>query len=180
MTTAQRHVGIGASIALVIYLFALWSEAAYHAGGIGFNEDLTWSRMLAAYRVTTFGDMVRLETIPMGVVAVVGMLAGIIAAFIPRRTFPTWGLSIYLVVLLVSGGWMGMFALVFVPFDTLDGEFLAEGLARVTACGIWAALVSAVLVHRIVKWRRSTEQTGCTKRRAYVSVDNPASLARRR
>jgi hypothetical protein len=160
MKSRTQPFGIAASIALLIYIVALWNEAAYDPGGIGFAEDLSWSRMNAAYRVTTFAHVMQLEVIPMGVVAVIGMVAAIVAAFMPNRTFPTWGLSLYLVVLLLSGGWMGLFALVFVPFDTLDGEFLAEGLARITACGVWTAVVLTFLTHRIVKGRSTEGSTG--------------------
>lgn len=157
MKITRQHFGIAAGVALVIYLVALWSEAAYDPGGIGFAEDLTWSRMVAAYRVTTVSDAIRLDMLPMGVVAVVGMLSAIVAAFMPKRNIPMWGLSIYTVVLLITGGWLGLLALVFVPFDTLDGEFLAEGLARITATGVWTGLVIASFAHRIITWRRDTE-----------------------
>ncbi len=43
---------------------------------------------------------------------------------------------------------------------TLDGEFLDEMLARLTACGIWTALLLAFLVHRIVKSKKITEAHG--------------------
>lgn len=166
MNTSQRYIGIAASIALLIYLVAVWSEAAYEASDIGFNEELTWSRMLVAYRLTAFADMLELETLPMGVVAVVGMLASIMSAFVLNRTFSIWSLFAYVIVLIIAGGWMGMFALVFIPFDILDGEFLAEGLARVTATGIWAILVISLLVHQVVKLKNSTEQDADNRRSA--------------
>ncbi len=166
MNTTQRYIGIAASIALLIYLVAVWSEAAYEASDIGFNEDLTWSRMLVAYRLTTFSDMLQLETLPMGVVAVAGMLASILSAFTLNRTFSIWSLFAYVMVLIIAGGWMGLFALVFIPFDTLDGEFLAEGLARVTATGVWTILVISLLVHQAVKPRNSTEQDAGNRRSA--------------
>ena len=158
MKISPRHCSIAASIALLIYLVALWSEAAYHAGGIGFTEDLTWSRILAAYRVTNLDHVMRLEILPMGVVAVIGMLAAIMADFMPNRTFPTWGLFLYVTVLLISGGWLGLLIIPFVPFENLDGEFLDDSFARVTACGVWTTLVLTFLGHRIVKVKRITEQ----------------------
>ena len=50
MKHLHRNLGIAAAISLLIYLAALWSEAAYRAGDIGFSEKLTWSRMIEAYR----------------------------------------------------------------------------------------------------------------------------------
>jgi hypothetical protein len=157
MRAAQRNLGIVASISLMIYVFALWNEAAYHAGGIGFLEELTWPRMIAAYRVTTIDHVVRLEILPMGAVAVMGMLVAIATAPFPLRTVPTWAWSIYSVVLLISGGWIGLAVIVTIPFlglPALDGEFLDEMLARLIASGIWTALVLVFLVHRIVRAKR--------------------------
>jgi hypothetical protein len=63
----QRNLGIAAAISLLIYLIALWSEAACRAGDIGFSEELTWARMIEAYRLTTFDHVMRVEMLPMGV-----------------------------------------------------------------------------------------------------------------
>jgi len=93
----------------------------------------------------------------MGVVAVVGMIGAISSALIRDRMFPTLAITLYAVILLACGGWIGLPALVFIPFETLDGEFLAEGLARVTATGLWTALVLAYLGSRFLKTKRTTE-----------------------
>lgn len=157
MKITKQHLGVAASIALLAYLVALWSEAAYDAGGIGFGEDLTWGRMLAACRVTTFSHAMRLEMIPMGVVAVVGMLAAIAISVIPKGALPTWGVFLYTAILLISGSWTGLFVLVFLPFETLDGEFLAEGWARMGACGIWTLFLLAFLIVRMASRRKIIE-----------------------
>jgi len=158
MKHSQRNLGIAAAISLLIYLVALWSEAAYRAGDIGFSEKLTWSRMIEVYRVTTFDHVMRVEMLPMGIVAVIGMIAAVVAGLFRHRWVPVWVWSVYLVALLISGGWMGLLIIPFVPFETLDGEFLDEKLARATACGIWTALLLALLLYRFVKLKKITEQ----------------------
>ena len=153
----RRYEGIVAGASLLLYVFALLSEAAYEPGGIGFNEELTWSRMIDADRATRLRHIMGLDVIPLGIVAIAGMIAAIAFAFINGRRIPTSAVAVYAGILLVSGGWMGLLALAFVPFDTMDGEFLAEGLARITACGPWTALVLACLGHRLFARKRITE-----------------------
>ena len=158
MSHSQRNLGIAAAISLLIYLIALWSEAACRAGDIGFSEELTWARMIEAYRLTTFDHVMRVEMLPMGVVAVIGMIAAMLTGLFCHRWIPVWIWAVYLVALLISGGWIGFLILPFVPFDTLDGEFLDEQLARVTACGFWTALLLAFLLYRFVNRRGSPNQ----------------------
>lgn len=97
----------------------------------------------------------------MDVIAVVGMLAAIVFAFVLKRGIPTWALAIYLFALLVSRGWIGLFVVASMPFlmpiQGWDGEFLDEMLARFAACGIWTAVVLGFLVHRIVTSRGFTD-----------------------
>ena len=154
----QQNLGIAAAISLLIYLVALWSEAAYRAGDIRFSEKLTWARMIEAYRLTTFDHVMRVGMLPMGVVAVIGMIAAMVTGLFRHRWVPVWVWAVYLVALLISGGWIGILIIPFVPFDTLDGEFLDEQLARVTACGFWTALLIALLLYGFVKSKRITEQ----------------------
>lgn len=147
----QRHVGLMAGVCLLVYLAAVGSEAAYGPGGIGFAEELTWARMSAAYRVTGWADVRALDVTPFGIAAVAGMLTALAAALCGGRVWPTWAISFYAFLLLGSGGWMGFLMLVWLPFaGPLDGEFLDDGCARLTAVGLWTACVLFVLVHRIV------------------------------
>jgi len=158
MKHLHRNLGIAAAISLLIYLAALWSEAAYRAGDIGFSEKLTWSRMIEAYRLTTFDHVMRVEMLPIGIVAVIGMIGAMVAGLFRHRWVPVWVWAVYLVVLLISGGLIGLLIIPFVPFCTLDGEFLDEKLARVSACGLWTAMLLALLLYRFVKSKKITEQ----------------------
>lgn len=168
----EKSFGIAAAISLGTYMAALWSEAAYHAAGIGFQEKLTWARMFEAYQVTTLSDVIHLELLPMGAVAVVGMIATIGVMFIPNLRPPTWGLGVYLLTLLLAGGWIGLLAVFLLPvhLGSLDGEFLDEMLARATACGVWTALVLGFFIHRTSNRWKSPSKSLLTIRFARTSV----------
>ncbi|MDA8806664.1 hypothetical protein N9N55_05520 [Opitutales bacterium] len=160
MKQDHRNLGIAATISLLIYLVALWSEASYRVGDIGFSEKLTWSRMIEAYRLTTFDHVIGVELLPMGIVAVIGMITAMVVGLFRHQCVPCWAWVLYLFTLLISGGWIGLLIIPFVPFDTLDGEFLDEQLPRVAACGLWTALLLALLLYRFVKSKKVTEQRG--------------------
>ena len=159
LKNTSRRFGIVAAAALALYAFAVWSEAAYYAGGIGFMEQLTWPRMSAAYQATTFADVMKLEALPMGVVAVLGMLVAIGLSFLRRLRIPTWTLGSYLVILLLSGGWIGLVAALVFPFhlSTLDGEFFDDMFARFIAAGLWTAWVLGLFCARLFQSSRASD-----------------------
>ena len=107
--------------------------------------------MSAANRVIGWADVLALEVTPFGITAVAGMLTALAATLCGGRVWPRWAISFYAFLLLGSGGWIGFLMLFWLPFGgPLDGEFLDDGGARLTAGGLWTACVRFVPVHRIV------------------------------
>ena len=129
---------------LALYVQAVWCEAAYEPGHIQFGEVLTWGRMLDALSVTTWSDIRLLEPIWLGtlelttLLGMAGALLWLALRPVPEGTVArlvVWG---YGVLLLSLGGWIALFMLLITPLQfPLDGEFLDEGGARLTAIGIW-------------------------------------------
>lgn len=151
-------MSIVATVALLLFILAAWSEAAYYASGIEFNELLTWDKMrpaLASVRLTHFGCLGGIA-IPMESIAVFGMIASIGIGLVSRWRPPTWLIVMYVGLFLVAGGWMGLIALL-CTLHPLDGEFLDEGMARMDACGLWMIVVVAYLGNRLYRHRKHTE-----------------------
>ena len=148
---------IAAMLSLLLYVFALISEAAGICGGIGFNEPLTWPLFIKALGAVGVDDVVRLRTLLCAVVSVPGMLFFVGFPIATRQRVPTKMLAIYLAILLAIGGGLGILLLAFVPFVTLDGEFLVDGAVRYVACGIWTSVVILCLILRRQNKRGRTD-----------------------
>jgi len=143
----RRHLlwSAAAGASLALYAFAVWCEAACRPAGIGHNEVLTWSRMMGALERTTWSDLefpvwlwTSMPLEPLGVIGMVGVLAWGLLRQRPNSEggrVVVWGYSL---LLLVAGGWLALLAL---PFNLIgfppDGEFLDEGIARISALGLW-------------------------------------------
>ena len=149
---------IGAALALFAYAMAILSEAAYYAGGIGFNEILTVERMLDAIACVTPADITRREFGPADWTALFGMLIALSLRGEIWRKLPIGFLAAYFLVFLAVGGWPGLIVVPFLPFlfwEPMDGEFIADGVARFFALGVWAVAVLSILGWKLIELRRS-------------------------
>jgi uncharacterized membrane protein len=159
MKNRRYSMSIAATLALALFTLATWCEAAYYVSDIEFNELLTWDKMLPALKAVRLSHIERLGGIalPMESIAVAGMLAFIGIGLAPRWRPPTWAIASYIALLLIAGGWMGIITLLFCTLQPLDGEFLAEGVARMSACGVWVVVLMVYLGCRISKHRKNTD-----------------------
>lgn len=149
----------GAAIALLAYTMAILSEAAYYAGGIGFNEILTVERMLDAISCVGPADVTSREYGPADWTALFGMLIALSLWGEIWRKLPIGFLAAYFIVFLAVGGWPGLIVVPFTPFlfwEPMDGEFIADGVARFFALGVWAFAVLSILGWKFLELRRSS------------------------
>ena len=169
-------MSIVATLSLSLYVFATWSEAAYYASSIEFNELLTWTKMLPAFSDVRFIDIARLSEafILMEIIAVVGMLASIGIGTNPRWRPPIWAVASYTGLFLLAGGWIGLFIPLFL-FQPLDGEFLDEGMARMTVCGLWSIVLICHIINRLVRdWKEPNTKMHTIVCRAKKSASHEA------
>ena len=161
MNTKRYTMSIVATLALSLYVFATWSEAAYYASSIEFNELLTWNKMLPAFAAVRLINIVRLSEafILMEITAVMGMLASIGIGTTSSWRPPMWAVASYTGVFLLVGGWVGIFVPLFL-FQPLDGEFLDEGMARMTACGLWLIILICYIINWLTRDGKKTEPIG--------------------
>ncbi len=145
---------------LLLYLIAIWAEAAYFASTIEFNELLTCRKLLPAFAAVRWEHIQKLATvsIPMEIVTVVGLLATI-STRLSKRYQPARAIvAIYAAILLLAGGWMGLLALPLM-LQPWDGECLDEGMTRMAVCGVWTLVVLIHLAKRFMRNKNHTEQT---------------------
>jgi type VI protein secretion system component VasK len=64
----------------------------------------------------------------------------------------------HLPALLLFYGWLGLLISILLPIPTLsgviDGEFVSDGLPRLAACGLWAAVWIIALLFRWLRGMR--------------------------
>jgi hypothetical protein len=76
----KRRFAIAAGCLMALYVLAVWCEAAYTPGHIGFTEVLTPRRMVQALSVTGWSDIKSIEPFGGGwleLVAVLGMVTAL-------------------------------------------------------------------------------------------------------
>ena len=145
--TSQRQRlrwAIAVSVAVALYAFALWCEAACESGGIGHTELLTWKRMAGALSVAKWSDFRIYWVWPLEPTTLLGMVGALV--WLALRPVPEGAVArvvvwVYCVLLLLVGGWIGLIVLIDTPRQfPLDGEFLDESDARLAAIGFWMLL----------------------------------------
>jgi len=145
---------------LFLYLIAVWAESAYFASTIEFNELLTCQKLLPAFAAVRWEHVQKLApvSIPMEIVSVVGLLVAILVGLAPRLKPARSLVALYTAILLLAGGWMGLFALPLM-FQPWDGECLDEGMTRMAVCGAWTLVLIIYLVKGLMRNENHTEQS---------------------
>ena len=142
---------------LVLYGCAIWCESTYRPAHIGFGELLTLKRMWGAVQLVQWQHLRDLEVMPMGIVTVAGMIGWLIWNVI---RIPLYGhiarlcVTSYVLLLVISGGWMGLLAMPIELLQHPDGETLDEGGVRLLVIGLWTA---TALAWCIFMWRTKRE-----------------------
>ena len=156
MNIKKYSVSITAAASMFMLFIALWCEVAYYSASIGFLTILTYRNMASALLNTDWDHIrnVNDSILPMYGISVIGTLAAIVIGFTQWRP-SLWIVAIYTSILLVLRSWMGLFVLLYLPFMfPLDGEFMAEGMARMGACGIWSVILLVYLTRNFMKHLR--------------------------
>lgn len=167
--SVQPHCqsGIGLAIAsgfsLLFYSSASLLEAANRAKGLPWHRSFTVRELMESLQTTTIMDVVNLGLNPSGSVAVAGMILFLLYSITMRRRVPTVAIWFNLLLLpLLPYGWAGPLLMLFFPaiilLGGMDGEFLSDGFARVSACGFWTIVLILTL---LIRWfhGRSTDLT---------------------
>ncbi|HUR29352.1 MAG TPA: hypothetical protein VM509_14280 [Planctomycetota bacterium] len=136
-------VAVAAGISLTLYGLASWIEAAEGPADFGFNETLSWSRMLGALPLASWRDVAQLHLPLFCLVALLGMVGALAWAALPLRPNRelqrlqialVWTNTLFLVL---TGGWLCVIALPFELVGSHDGECLEDGGLRMMVVGAW-------------------------------------------
>lgn len=151
--------------------FGIWSEAASDAAGIGFAETVGYHRLERGLGEVSFDQIRSVRLMGWEYLAVFGMIA-FLFLLIARGSVPKWIAFIYLIVLVASGGWVGLMLLPYLPFNllfhfnSLDGEALEEGIVRMMFGGLWPWLVLIWTLRIFIKWRPEFMRSPATGNRS--------------
>ena len=158
----QRYrIAVAAVMALLLYSLCVLLEAAYFAAELGFNELLTAGKIISGLSEVRTHDLVKVlcrDETNLGGISIIGMLAAVSFVICSKHRIPTWVIAVYTLILVLSGSWMGYFVFAYLPFETLDGEFLAEGMPRYAASSFWTTILAAILVMRWCSNNTGSEQ----------------------
>ena len=149
---------VATGVAIFAYGLSLMCEAAYYAGGIGFNEVVTLERLLDALSCVVPADIAQREFGPTDLIAIAGMFATLFLTLDRIRACPTAVLAAYVFLFVILGGWIGLVVVLYAPFmfwQQIDGEFFADGVARFVAIGIWAGILVILMGWKFVDAMRS-------------------------
>ena len=152
---------------MVSHCVGIWSETARNAAGIGFAETVDYRRLGHGFGGVTWDHLRSVRLMEWEYVAAFGMIAFLLMLTV-RGTVPKWIAAIYLITLLASGGWIGLMLFPYLPFNllfrfnSLDGEFFEEGIARMMMGGLWPWLVLIWTLAVFIKWRPGFMRSSAT------------------
>ena len=124
--------------------FGLIAEHAEHMGLVVYNESMTLSDWWKAFDDFHLASLQTKMIWPFTYVAMMGALMAMASPLAPRlyqTHLPNICLWLYFLLLMVSGGFIGLLVLPFLPFSSLDGEALSDGVGQWGAVGFWGYAV---------------------------------------
>ena len=144
LMTREWWLAAAGTLYIVALGFGMIAEHAEHMGLVGYNESMTSSDWWTAFDDFQLASLQTKIIWPFTYVATMGALMAIASPLIQRlyqTRFPTICLWLYFLSLMLSGGFIGLLVLPFLPFSSLDGEALSDGVGQWGAVGFWGYAV---------------------------------------